>query len=116
MLKKIIVGLGLSLSFLACMGAPEEAGIEDEGAVDSAEQAIRTSVLDRTYFSDSSFTTEVGWLIRDCDPEGDNFEGIQTAYYKDRRDDCPSYNSPLLPSTNCWVCSSPTSCTLTACP
>ncbi|MDC3956146.1 hypothetical protein [Polyangium jinanense] len=116
MLKKILAGLGLSLSLMACLGAPEEGVTVDEGPVATAEQALRPSGRYRTYYSDNTYTVAVGWENRECDWRYDSSDGDFSAYYKEFRYDCPEYNDPFLPSTKCWDCTTATSCTLQPCP
>ena len=115
MLKKVLVTLGLSLALAACMGAPDNDPPADEGAVGTAQQALRPSGRYRTFYSDSTRTVVVGWENQECDWRYDESDGDTSNYYKEFRYDCPEYDSPLLPSTQCWTCTSATSCSLTGC-
>ncbi|MDC0741093.1 hypothetical protein [Polyangium mundeleinium] len=116
MLKKILAGFGLAFSLVACLGAPEEGVTPDEGEVGVAEQALRPSGRYRTYYSDASHTVAIGWENRECDWRYDSSDGDFSNYYKEYRYDCAPPADPFLPATDCWTCSSATSCTLRSCP
>lgn len=103
MLKHIFVAFGLAASLAACMVEPTETAPEEE-AVDTAEQALMSTGFNRTYYSDSTFTTIVGFETRDCDPDYNTLEGDTSPYYKQTRYNCPGSNMPGLPSTNCYIC------------
>ncbi|TKD05168.1 hypothetical protein [Polyangium fumosum] len=116
MLKKILAGFGLALSLVACLGAPEEAATPEEGETGVAEQALRPSGSYRTYYSDASHTVAIGWYNMECDWRYDSSDGDFSNYYKEYRYDCAPPADPFLPSTKCWSCTTPTSCSLRACP
>ncbi|MDI1482121.1 hypothetical protein [Polyangium sp. y55x31] len=116
MLKKILAGFGLALSLVACLGAPEEAAPLEEGETGVAEQALRSSGSYRTYYSDSTHKVVIGWSKMECDWRYDESDGDFSNYYKEFRFDCAPYNDPFLPATQCWICTTPTSCTLQTCP
>lgn len=106
----------------AASAEPTSPDVETE-TVNTAQQAAMTSGFFRTFYSDATFTTPVGTLNWDCDPNYREQEGEETIHYRQYRYDCPGYNDPLLPSVGCNVCSTYvsngqtfTSCTLVACP
>lgn len=93
----------------------------DEEDTDSVEQPALASGYNRTYYSDSTYTTAVGFEVYDCDPDYRFLEGEETGHYKQKRYDCPEFNNPLLPA--CELCTTYTSggqtftsCTGATCP
>ncbi|WP_437635410.1 hypothetical protein [Sorangium sp. So ce854] len=93
-----------------CVMSAEPAG-EGDDLVDSVQQPLPSTGYYRTYFSDATFATAVGWENYDCEPEYREFDGERTRYYRQHRYDCPGYDNPLLPSTTCNLCNTYTTST-----
>ncbi|EPX63778.1 hypothetical protein D187_006187 [Cystobacter fuscus DSM 2262] len=109
--------MGFALSLSACMGPPEEAEGTEPGAqpVECVQQSLPSSGWTRTYYSDSTRTTVVGYEQYDCDPDYRSFEGESSLYYNTYYYDCPGFDSPAFPQTKCMSCKTATSCVLVSC-
>jgi hypothetical protein len=117
MSKKSLIAVGFALCLAACMGPPDDAESAEPSAqpVESVQQPLPSSGWTRTYYSDATRTTVVGYEQYDCDPDYRTLEGDRSSYYKMYYYDCPGFDSPIYPQTKCWNCTSATSCTLVSC-
>jgi hypothetical protein len=121
MMKKILVACGLSFSLAACMGAPEDLVDSEAGepSTDSVQQPLPSTGWIRTYYSDATRTTEVGYENYDCAPDYRSLEGSKTKWAREYHYDCMGSHTPGFPMTQCVECkpvSAPFgSCSLVSC-
>jgi hypothetical protein len=106
MMKKILIACGLSFALAACMGAPDDTAGHEPGeqSVDSVQQTLPSSGWTRTYYSDATRTTTVGYETYDCDPDYRTLEGDRSQWATEYHYDCPEYHTPGFPTTRCVSC------------
>ncbi|WP_437740605.1 hypothetical protein WMF39_33715 [Sorangium sp. So ce1504] len=125
-IRLVLASLVASATIAGCVMSADPAGEAPAGEegelVESAQQPLPSSGYFRTYYSDASYTTVVGWVNWECDPNYREADGETSRYYKQRRFDCPTFDNPLLPA--CDLCNTYTTsdghtftnCSLIACP